>query len=273
MSAAARSISAADLSRRIDVDETESELGALAATLNETFDRLEAAWQRQVSFTADASHELRTPVSVIHSQAEHALARPRSVEEYRESLEACLRAAKRMKSLVESLLVLARCDAGRLDLARERVDLAETARQGAALLEPLAQERRVALETALAPAVVQADAARLAQVVTNLVANAIRYNKEGGKVVLRTAVEGGDAVLSVSDTGIGIPEEDRPHVFARFYRADAARSNENGGGTGLGLAICRSIVEAHGGSIAFTSPPGEGTTFTVRLRGAPTGAS
>jgi heavy metal sensor kinase len=264
MSAAARAISGSDLSRRIDVEETESELGSLAGTLNATFDRLEDVIQRQVRFTADASHELRTPLSVIHSHAELALARPRTAEEYRQTIETCHRAAKRMKALVESLLVLARSDAGRLELVHERFDLADVARESVALAETLAAERKVTIEVALAPVSLVADRTRLSQVVTNLVGNAIRYNKDGGRVRVTVATEGDAAVLTVADTGIGIARDDQPRVFERFFRADKARTSE-AGGTGLGLAICHSIVLAHGGSIAFTSAEGEGTTFTVRL--------
>ena len=263
MSAAASAISATDLSRRIDVREAESELGSLARTLNEAFARLESAFDRQVRFTADASHELRTPLSVVHSHAQIALSRPRTAEEYRQTIETCLRATTRMKSLVESLLMLARADAHRLELVRERCDLALVVQECVTLLQPLAAERAVTLETELASLVVLGDRARLAQVVTNLVGNAIRYNKDGGKVRVTLVASGLEAVLSTSDTGIGIPLADQPRVFERFFRADPARSRD--GGTGLGLAICSSIVAAHGGAISFESKPGEGTTFVVRL--------
>jgi heavy metal sensor kinase len=260
MSAAAREISEKNLTRRLDVGE--SELGSLAETLNQTFARLDAAFQRQVRFTADASHELRTPVSVVHSQAELALARPRTAEEYKQTIESCLRASKRMKALVESLLVLARADAGGLELARGPVDLAAVVRESVALLEPLATERKIVVETELAPVTLDGDRTRLGQVVTNLVANAIRYNVDAGRVRVTLVSTVEESVLSVADTGIGIAAEQHPRVFERFFRADEARAS---GGTGLGLAICRSIVLAHGGSIDFTSAPGAGTTFTVRL--------
>lgn len=260
----ARAISATDLARRIDVAETRSELGALAATLNETFARLEAAFARQVRFTADASHELRTPLSVIHSHLELALAKDRTGDEYRRTIETALRASKRMRSLIEALLVLARADAGGLELKRQTFDLGEVVNDCAAMLTPLAADRHVSIVTDLRAAFVSADRTRVSQVVTNLLNNAIAYNREGGRVEVALAAHGGDAALIVADTGVGIPAADLPRLFERFYRADRSR-NRDTGGTGLGLAICKTIVETHGGSISVTSREGAGTTFTVRL--------
>jgi two-component system OmpR family sensor kinase len=264
ISETARAISASDLSRRISVSEADTELGSLAQTLNDTFERLETAFTRQVRFTADASHELRTPLSIIHSHAELALTRDRTAPEYKQAMETCLRAAKRTKSLVDALLVLARADAGKLDLKCERFDLREAADEALAMVTPRAQERKVTLETNLQPVEVEADRTRILQLLTNLLGNAIQYNREGGCVTLRIGPEGAEAVLKVEDTGVGIAAQDQPRVFERFFRADKARSRE-AGGSGLGLAICQSIVEAHHGSISFTSRPGEGTIFTVRL--------
>ncbi len=138
-------------------------------------------------------------------------------------------------------------------------------RETVGLLEPLATQKSVSLIVDAPEIELLADSTRLPQVITNLVTNAISYNRPGGKVWVRLKTEGGQAVLSVADTGCGIPEEDQPHVFERFYRADKARSREQGG-SGLGLAICKSIVEVLGGSITFTSRVNEGTTFVVRLQ-------
>jgi two-component system OmpR family sensor kinase len=264
ISETARAISGSDLSSRITVEDTQSELGSLAQTLNETFDRLETAFQRQVRFTADASHELRTPLSIIHSHAELALSRPRTAEEYRQTLDACLRAAKRTRSLVDALLVLARADAGKLQLKIESFDLKDAAEECLAMVAGRAQERHVTVEMHLQAVTLTADRTRILQLLTNLLVNAIQYNREGGRVTLSIAARGADAVVSIADTGIGIPAEDQAHVFERFFRADKARSRE-AGGSGLGLAICQSIVEAHGGNISFTSRQDSGTTFTVRL--------
>jgi heavy metal sensor kinase len=267
ISQTARAISASDLSRRITVDQTDSELGSLALTLNDTFDRLQVAFDRQIRFTADASHELRTPLSVIHSQAELSLSRERTAPEYKQSLETCLRAAKRMKSLVESLLVLARADAGKLVLNVEHFDLVAAAEECAAMVAQRAGERHVSVELHTSPVEINADRTKIMQLITNLLANAIQYNQEGGKVTLTIApgVEcAEEVVISVADTGVGISPEDQAQVFERFFRADKARSRDLGG-SGLGLAICRSITEAHHGTITFTSQLGQGTTFTVRL--------
>ena len=260
----ARSISASDLSRRINVEDTQTELGELAQTLNDTFDRLDTAFQRQVQFTADASHELRTPLAVIHSHAELALSRERTAGEYRQTLEACLRASKRMKSLVESLLVLARADAGRLELNPSEFDLKSAAEESVHMVEPLAREKEIRIDSELVPVEIKADRTRISQLITNLLSNAIRYNRTGGGVKLGVGRENGQAVVTVADTGVGIAIDDQRHVFERFFRADKARTRE-AGGSGLGLAICQSIVEAHGGTISFTSKPNEGTTFVVKL--------
>jgi heavy metal sensor kinase len=264
IAATASSLSATNLSGRIDSEAVDRELADLASVLNATFDRLEAAFERQTRFTADASHELRTPLAILRSNAELALARPRSAEEYRETLTACLRAAERMTGLVEGLLTLARADAGKLDLEHEVLDLRDTVEETVAQFRPLAEAKSVALSACLAAAPVAGDAVRLGQVVTNLLSNAIQYNHAGGEVRVALDAQDGEVILSVGDTGCGIPEEDRAHLFERFYRVDKARARASGG-NGLGLAICKSIVEAHGGSIACTSEPGHGSTFSVRL--------
>jgi two-component system OmpR family sensor kinase len=264
ISATASAISATNLSERIDAAKVDRELEGLANVLNATFDRLEAAFDRQASFTADASHELRTPLTVLRSQAQLALARPRSAEEYRKTIEECLRAAERMTALVEGLLTLARADAGKLDLRIEPLDLKRVTADAITQLRPLAEGSGITVAAQLAPVQVHGDPIRLGQVVTNLVANAIRYNRPGGRVLVRLAAKDGDAVLIVEDTGYGIPEADRPHIFERFYRVSKDRSRLSGG-SGLGLAISRSIVEGHGGQIGFVSEVDKGTTFEVRL--------
>ena len=267
ISEAAAELSASNLSRRIDVTRTENELGRLAATLNGAFDRLAEAFDRQRRFTADASHELRTPLAIFHSNVELALKKDRTPEEYREALEVCLKASRRMRGIVDGLLTLARADAGEIALRKEPVDLRAVLEETAAMLRPMAEQAGVTLEVSGAKAAVTGDPDRLREVATNLLGNAIRYNRPGGRAAASTRVEGAEAVLEVSDTGLGIPEKDRPHIFERFYRVDKARSRE-AGGSGLGLSITRWIVEAHGGTIAFASREGEGTTFTVRIPGA-----
>jgi heavy metal sensor kinase len=264
ISQAAQAISAANLSQRVDASRMKSELGQLASILNDTFDRLESAFQRQAQFTADASHELRTPLAVLTAQADLALRRDRSPERYRETIELCLQAGLRMTDVVTRLLTLARCDAGQLTLALEKLALGELVQQSMELLQPLAAQQQVTLTAEIEPVTVAADGGCLRQVVDNLLTNAIQYNRPGGRVDVRLTSEAGAAVLTVSDTGVGIPAADLPHVFERFYRVDKARSRAVGG-SGLGLSICRRIVHAHGGEITCSSEENCGTTFVVRL--------
>jgi two-component system OmpR family sensor kinase len=264
ISATAVKIAGGDLSQRINASDTESELGRLAGVLNSTFARLEAAFANQVRFTADASHELRTPVSVILSQTQTALSRERGAAEYRETLEACQRAAQRMRKLIESLLELARLDAGQELMKREPFDLSRVARESVELVRPLATERGMQIHCELPPVDCIGDAERMGQVVTNLLSNAIHFNREKGEVSVVARAENGTAFLTVADSGVGIPPEDLRHIFERFYRVDKSRSRIQGK-TGLGLAICKAIVEAHSGSIEVTSQPGGGSKFEVRL--------
>ncbi len=262
ISAAAVKISGGDLSQRINVAETESELGKLASVLNSTFARLDAAFAQQKQFASDAAHELRTPVTVILTQTQTALNRERSAPEYRETIAACQRAAQRMRKLIHALLELARLDAGQESLKRLRFDFSSSVNECIALIKPIAGERGVNIFSELAPVEITGDSERLAQVVTNLLTNAIQYNKPEGEVRVKLASQDGLAILTVSDTGPGIPAEDLPHVFKRFYRGDKSRTGKN---AGLGLAIAKAIVEAHGGTIEVSSGEDAGTTFTVRL--------
>jgi two-component system, OmpR family, sensor kinase len=257
-------ISATNLSERIEVKDVDAELAELAEVLNAAFHRLESAFGQLTRFTADASHELRTPLAILKSNTELALSRPRTEPEYRQTLETCAQAAERMTALVEGLLMLARGDAGRLDLPQMPVDLTKTVEDNVALLRPLADAKNISIQVELQPVHLVGDPAGLSLVIKNLIENALRYNREGGKVRIRLTRTKREATLSVADTGIGIPESDRPHIFERFYRVDKARARASGG-TGLGLAICRSIVEAHGGRIDFKSREDKGTEFWVVL--------
>lgn len=262
ISTAAVKIAGGDLSQRINVAETESELGRLATVLNSTFARLDTAFTQQRQFTSDAAHELRTPISVMLTQTQTTLNRERSAAEYREAIESCQRAAQRMRRLIESLLELAKLDAGQEPMKRAPFDLGQTARDCAAQIRPLAEQRHVKISCDVPPLNCMGDSDRLSQVVTNLVTNAINYNKENGEVRIGGSTKNGSVILTVTDTGMGISGEDVPHVFDRFYRANKSRSSGN---TGLGLAISKAIVEAHGGTIEVSSVPQIGTVFTIRL--------
>jgi signal transduction histidine kinase len=238
----------------------------LCHTLNDAFARQETAFARQTRFTADASHELRTPLSIIRTHIDLALKRERTPEEYREALQTCLRSAERMSSVVQGLLTLARADSGADTFARDEIRLDSVVRAVVESLQAAADERQIALHLDLAPVVVWGDGDRLADVASNLVSNAVRYNRPGGQVTVTLLDEAGDAELRVADTGIGIPAPARARIFERFYRVDDARSRA-AGGAGLGLAITRWIVEGHGGTITVEDRPGGGSLFVVTLPG------
>jgi two-component system OmpR family sensor kinase len=265
ISATAARISAGDLAQRIPAADTENELGQLAAVLNSTFARLEAAFAQQRQFTSDAAHELRTPISVMLTQTQTALNRERSGAEYRQTIESCQRAAQRMRRLIESLLELARLDAGQEQMNRLPFDLSQTARDCAELIRPLAEERGVKMALDLTPLRCVGDSERIGQVITNLLANAVQYNRPGGEIRLSTHANNGTALLTVADTGQGIAPEALSRIFERFFRVDNSRSS---GHAGLGLAISKAIVAAHGGALEASSQLGAGSTFTVRLPGA-----
>ena len=262
ISDAARRISGGKLSERINVAETDSELGQLANTLNSTFARLDAAFTRQKQFTAVAAHELRTPVAVMLTHTQNGMAGGCANDEHREAFEACQRSAQKMRRLIELLLALSRLDAGQETMKRVPFDLSRATRDCVELIRPLADERRVKILTEISPLKIFGDSERLAQVVTNLLANAIQYNKPNGEVRVKLERRNDQAELTVSDTGAGIPAEDLPRIFERFYRADKARST---GGLGLGLAISKAIIEAHGGTIAVSSQMKLGTVFFIQL--------
>lgn len=262
--ATATRIAEGDLSQRIESGESQSELGQLANVLNATFGRLEALFAQQANFTADAAHELRTPVTVILTQTQSALTRERSAEEYRETVEACQRAAQRMRRLIESLMELAHLDAGQEPLHLGKCDLVKVVQDCVTLMRPLAAARKIAVDEQYSAAVCRGDAERLAQVVTNLLSNAIEYNCEGGKLQVSTHCQDGFAMVKVFNTGEGIAAADLPHVFDRFHRGDKARTAS--GHSGLGLAIVQAIVHAHGGSIEVESEAGVGTSFVARFR-------
>jgi heavy metal sensor kinase len=264
ISAAASRISEGNLSERINVDDTRNELGRLGTVLNSTFARLESAFARQKQFTADASHELRTPLAVIISEAQTTLARERSAAEYRESVQACLDTAQQMRRLAESLLELSRSEAGPELLPKSSVDLAAVITDLVEEMRTLAAQRDISIHCDLARIKALSHDERLRQVVTNLLVNAIHYNKPGGEIRVKTVAEDRTAVLIIADNGIGISAEDLPHVFERFYRADKSRSAA-AGRMGLGLAICKAIMDAEGGSITVSSQLDVGSTFEVRL--------
>ena len=264
ISTTSRRIADGHLSERIKGREDRSELGQLIGVLNGTFARLESAFTQQKHFTADASHELRTPIAVLISEAQTTLARERTSEEYRETIEACLDTAQQMRQLTDSLLELARFDAGQEKMPYTRFNLADKVRAAIDLVRPLANEKKIEFLVHLRDAQVTGSANRISQVIVNLLNNAIRYNKEEGKIGVTIHPPDVGIELTISDTGCGIEPEELPRVFERFYRADKARSGTTGG-FGLGLAISKAIVEAHNGGIQVSSKPGIGSLFLVHL--------
>ena len=241
------------------------EIDRLAATLNATFARLRESYERQTRFTADASHELRTPVAAIRSQAEVTLRRERTAGEYRESLAAIEREAVRLTELIEALLTMARLDRGGTETRLEVVRVDELAAGCIGELTAAAAGAGVELRlVAPAPARVRGEHRLLGIALSNLLSNAIRHGARPGSVEVRVEEANGEVVCAVHDDGAGIPAHALARVFDRFYRVqdDRARSS---GAAGLGLAIVASIARLHGGSVSVRSEPGTGTTFTVRL--------
>ena len=264
ISRTARAMSEGDLNARIAVEQTDSELEQVASTLNDAFDRLRLAVEQERRFIADASHELRTPISVLRAEAEWALDRDRTPQQYKEALTVGRRAALRMQDIVERLLALVRAEVAADVQEPGPVAMHTLIDDVVAWLAPMAQERGVRLSVSGGPLTVNGDAEQLREALNNVVANAILYNKPGGSVTISTRESGPTASIEVADTGIGIPAEAVPRVFDRFFRVDKARSRGMGG-SGLGLSIARTIFVAHGGDITCTSESGVGSMFVISL--------
>lgn len=265
MAHTAAQISAHDLSERLDVVNPHDELGHLAQTFNRLLARLEQAFDDLRQFTADAAHEFRTPLAVIRSSAELALRNPRRPEYYQDCLQGIAEETERLTALSDQLLLLAREDAGLADESPQRVNMTVLVEDLASDLCPLAEERSLTIRCDLRPSViVDGDAQRLRRVVLNLLDNALKFTPAGGSISLALTRRGDWAVMTVTDTGVGIEPDDLPHLFERFYRVDPSRNRETGG-AGLGLAICRAIVTRHGGTLGITSTVGRGTTVQIEL--------
>jgi heavy metal sensor kinase len=262
----ARTIGGGNLGDRLEKLTTGDELQRLSDTLNEMLARIEDAFLRVTQFTADASHELRTPISLIRAEAEISLRKSRGDAEYREALRHILLEAERTTSLIEELLSLARADSGRENLHLTALDLRSAVTETAAEWRQLVESRNLQFTQAIADCElpVLADRRAIQRLLAILLDNAVKYTPAPGAVDLRLETRNGNAVISVRDTGIGISEQDRSKIFERFYRVDKARSRELGG-AGIGLAIADWIVQQHRGSIAVQSSIGNGSTFLVEL--------
>jgi two-component system, OmpR family, sensor kinase len=270
MAGAARRIGAENLGAQLPVANPRDELGQLGATFNELLSRLHAAFEQQRRFMADASHELRTPLSVMSAAAGVILRKQRRKEdEYREAIQMMSEQTQRLSRIVKDMFTLARADAGRYPLDKKALYLNDLLEEVARAARLLAAEKNVALEiTNGAEAGFHGDEDLLRQMILNLVDNAIKHTPPGGAVRLSLTEETRDYLISVSDTGPGIPYEAQAHIFERFYRADKARSHSEAGagaGAGLGLAIAGWIAQAHAGSLELARSDNNGTAFTVRL--------
>jgi heavy metal sensor kinase len=262
----ARTISAQNLSSRLVVPKTGDELQRLSETLNGMLERLEAAFKKITQFTADASHELRTPVAVMRTRAELSLRKARSADEYRDVIAEVLAELEKTSGLIEQLMFLARADSGAETLHFTNTNVAEVLREACHQGSALAEAKQIGFQERISgdSMWIQGDATSLRRLFLILIDNAVKYTPANGQVEVSLQRNDGYAVAQVRDTGIGIAEADLPNVFERFYRADKARSRESGG-VGLGLSIGRWITEVHAGTIEVQSSPGRGSSFQIRL--------
>lgn len=261
----ARKITAENLSHRLEIVNPQDEIGRLATTFNDTLERLENAFNRIRQFSADVSHELRTPLTILRGETEVGLRWAKEPEEFRELFRSNLEEINRMSKIIECLLELSRAEEGGLKLELTEVELGEL------VAEVVQQSRLIDPEKGLKiaytldePVAVTGDWLRLRQVFMNLLGNAVKYTPEGGEISVAVDATGGFARISVIDSGVGIPADDLPNIFERFYRVDKAR-NRADGGIGLGLSLTKTFVEAHGGRIEVVSEPDKGSVFTVYL--------
>ncbi len=270
----AAQIAKGDFSARIDSPPADDELGRMTALLNEMLERLHGSVLANQRFAADASHELRSPLTAMLGEIEVTLKRPRGADDYRESLVVVRDRIRQLADMTEQLMILVRAQEGQVVGATD-VPLEPLVREVAAAMAPLARERNVTLDIRpMDDALIYADRVLLTRVVDNIVRNAVQYNRPGGSVTISADVEeaGGTnwtsahTLLRVSDTGQGIPEADRARVFERFYRVERSR-NRRTGGAGLGLAIAHEVVRLFGGTIRIASSSPEGTTIEVRMPG------
>jgi heavy metal sensor kinase len=264
---AVQRINAENLNQRLPVEKTQDEIARLAETFNSMLGRLEDSFRKIKQFSADASHELRTPLTILRGETEVALRWAKSPEEFRKMLDSNMEEIDRMSRIIENLLALAKSDAGEMPLEIKEISLSDLLQelylQGKTLGE--AKEIGVFLRPEVTEEIrIHGDELRLRQMFLNLITNGIKYTPNGGRVEIGLAVTRDSAVVTIADTGIGIPEEHQPHIFDRFYRIDKAR-NRMDGGAGLGLAIVKWIVDAHEGRISVSSTPQRGSTFTVSL--------
>lgn len=255
-----------NLSHRLEVPKAKDELQRLTVTLNDMLERIESSVKRIRQFTANASHDLRTPLSLIRTHAELALRRNRSEAEYRQALSHILAASEETTRLIESLLALARTDAGETQLKIRQLDLTPVLQKSAPQASVLANSKGLSFSSSLSqePMFLLGDSAAIETLLLAILDNAVKYTPAGGFVSFRSFTDSGHAVIEVADSGVGIAPEDLPRIFDRFFRADQARSREVPG-SGLGLAIALWLAEAHNGRIEVESQPACGSLFRILL--------
>lgn len=263
----ARKIGQGDLSQRIQVGEAGAEIVRLADVLNDMLEKLERLFENQKRFTADASHEIRSPLTALRCKLEVAARQPRTIEQYQEVIKSSLKEVGRLSELADDLLLLARADAGPLNLEFREVSLPDLLQEICSGMREHAAESGVSLQLqAVTPSTVYADGVQLGRAFRNLIHNGIKYSKDSGQgiVHIRVMEDGQWVRIDVKDNGIGIPESELDKIFHRFYRLDHAHPTETEG-TGLGLAIAQQVIKAHGGRIEVRSTIGQGSTFSVFL--------
>jgi len=261
----AGTITSDNLHQRLPVPQARDEVRALTETINGMIERLERSFTELRRFTADVSHELRNPLFALRGTMEVALSRQRDAAEYSETISECLEKIDFLIRMVNNLFLISRFETGKISLEAQAVNLADAVQDIVDFYAPTAQERGVELSIIRQDtAVVPADKTRLLQLLSNLLDNAMKFTPAGGSVRISIAQERAAIHLAVTDSGIGIPEQDMPHVFERLYQVDAARSGERHG-AGLGLQICKRIAEAHGWTIAVSRNEGPGVTFSVTI--------
>ncbi len=254
-----------ELSQRIPVLKVQDELGQLALTFNEMMNRLENSFAQMRQFCSDASHELRTPLTILKGQNELALSKTRDPKEYQDVVVSNLEEINYMSKVLEDLFVLSRSDENQIHLNCRPIDLRDVVEEVCRHAEILAGDKDIGIIIAFLESVnINGDEVRLRQMIWNILHNGIKYTQPKGELKVSLQAQAEFALLTIQDTGIGIPEKDLPLIFDRFYRVDKARSKDEGG-SGLGLSICKHIAEAHKGNIEVESKPGVGTRFKIRI--------
>jgi heavy metal sensor kinase len=266
ITATARGVAAGDLSRRLTSKSQDKEIGVLVRALNKMFADLETSFLAQKRFTADASHELRLPLTILKGEIEVALRHPRTEKEYQQILRQQLDTIDRIQRIVNDLLTLARADAGQLEMVQTPIDLSlllqEVGQQHLILFDSQNVRLEMDIEDGLN---IMGEASQIERTMMNLLSNAFKHAPEHSCIHLSAHAENGSAIICVRDEGPGIAEEQHDRLFDRFFRADDARTRKEGEGAGLGLAICKRIIDGHNGEIWLKSQPGEGASFYIRL--------